>query len=176
MDKLIPGTDKKFENENAFESFLKTIELTNGLSLGQVCSITGNDPFVIQNWVKRGYVSRPINKKYHEKQLARILMINALKDSMKIDEIGKLMELVNGDVEDESDDLLSEVELYTLLSKVVYKLEKDSDIEEVIKKEIKSQNMDNDKLFIALEVMTNGYIASTHKKEANKYLSILETF
>lgn len=176
MDKLIPGTDKKFLDEDAFENFLKTIELTNGLSLGQVCSITGNDPFVIQNWVKRGYVARPINKKYYAKQLARILMINALKDSMKIDEIGRLMELVNGDVEDEADDLLSEVELYTLLSKVVYKLEKDSDEEEIIKKTIKTMNMNDDKLFIALQIMVNAYLAGRHKKEAQKYLSVLETY
>lgn len=176
MDKVIPGTEKDFKNENEFESFLKTIELTDGLSLGQVCSITGNDPFVIQNWVKRGYVARPVKKKYHEKQFARILMINSLKDAMKIEDIGKLMQLVNGDVEDETDDLLSEVELYTLLAKVVYKLDESSNISDIIRKTIKSVNMNDDKLFTALQIMVNGYLAGRHKKVAQQNLSLLETY
>ena len=175
MEKIIPGTSKPFTNCDAFKEFKKIIELTNGLSLSQVCSITGLEPMIIQNWVKRGYVARPIHKKYHEKQFARILLINSLKEAMRIEEIGKLMKLVNGDVEDESDDLLSEADLYSLFSKVVYKLD-ENDLEKTIRQVMKSVNMNDDKLFTALEVMINAYISSEHKKISKQYLKVLETY
>ena len=175
MEKIIPGTNKPFINNDAFGEFKKTIELTDGLSLGQVCSITGLEPMIIQNWVKRGYVARPVHKKYHEKHVARILLINSLKEAMRIDEIGRLMILVNGDVEDESDDLLSEADLYGLFSKVVYKLD-ENNYEKTIRQVMKSVNMNDDKLFTALEVMINAYISSEHKKISKQYLKVLETY
>ena len=174
MDKLIPGTQKEFVNEDSVISFFNTVGIANGLSLGQVCSITGNEPFVIQNWVKRGYVSRPIKKRYHEKQFARILMINSLKDAMRIEDIGRLMTLVNGDVEDESDDLISEVDLFLLLSKAVYRLDNYSSTEKIINEVMKEANNTNEKLFTALDIMVNGYISGRFKQEAQKNLILLE--
>ena len=176
MEKHIPGTNKAFKDENVFEDYQKMIEVTDGLSLGQVCAISGLDQFIIQNWVKRGYVARPVNKKYYDRHLARILMINSLKDTMKIEEIGKLMELINGDVEDESDDLLSEVELYNLFCKTVYNLDKDRTIEECIKKVMKSVSKNDEKLFTALEVMVYGYIAGEYKKTSKQHLQELESY
>ena len=175
MDKQIPGTDKPYISEDAFGQFIKAIELTDGLSLSQVCSITRLDPFIIQNWVKRGYVARPVAKKYHEKQFARILLINSLKDAMRIEDIGKLMTLVNGDVEDESDNLLLDADLYDIFARVVYHLEEDS-IENIIRQVMRSVNMNDDKLFTALEVMVNAYISGEHKKKAREYLNVLETY
>ena len=150
------------------------IELGDGISLGQVSSITGIDPLVIQNWVKREYVSRPIKKKYYEKQLARILMINSLREAMKIEDIGNLMVLINGDVEDESDDLISEENLYSLFVKTIYKLEDLDDIEKVIKQVIKENKVKSEKLKTAIETMVYAYIASEMKKESKKYLKNLE--
>lgn len=175
MDKVVPGTNRLYKGEDAFSEYKKAIELTDGISLGQVCSITGLDPMIVQNWVKRGYVARPLNKKYHEKHLARILLINSLKEAMKIEEIGKLMKLVNGDVEDESDDLLSEADLYGLFSKAVYYLN-ENDYDETIKQVMESVDNENEKLFTALEVMINAYISSEHKKVAKKCLEKLETY
>ena len=175
MEKFVPGTSKTYKNEDAFDEFKQIIELTNGLSLGQVCSITSLDPSVIQNWVKRKYVARPVAKKYYDKHLARILLINALRESMKIEDIGRLMELINGDVEDESDDLLSEADLYNLFAKVIYHLE-DENIEKTIKQVMQSVNMNDDKLFTALEVMVYAYISSEHKKISKQYLKVLETY
>ena len=175
MEKKIPGTDKPYISEDAFGEFSKTIELTGGLSLGQVCSITRLDPSVIQNWIKRGYVARPVAKKYYDKHFARILLINSLKDAMKIEDIGKLMKLVNGDVEDESDNLLSEPDLYNIFAKAIYHLGED-DVEEVIRQVMESVNMNDDKLFTALEVMVNAYISGEHKKASKLYLKVLETY
>lgn len=175
MRSTIPGTNRKFTTENAFKDFKKMIELTSGISLSQVSAITGLDPIVIQNWVKRGYVSRPIKKKYYEKQLARILMINSLREAMKIEDIGKLMELINGDVEDESDDLISEENLYTLFSKVIYNLKDIDKVDDVIKKVLKDNKYNDTKLFIALQTMVYAYIASINKKIAKDYLKKLQT-
>ena len=174
MDKHIPGTNRPYKDEDAFKDFRRAIELTDGLSLGQVCSICDLDPFIIQNWVKRGYVARPVAKKYHEKHFARILLINSLKDAMKIEDIGKLMTLVNGDVEDESDDLLSEAELYGLFAKVVYRL--DGDVEATVRQVLASVNMNDDKLFTALEVMAYAWLSGEHRKMSRKYLKVLETY
>lgn len=172
MKKLIPGTHKVLEKEDAFQEYIDFIKLTNGLSLSQVCSIASLDAYTIQNWVKRGYVANPVNKKYYEKQLARILMINSLKDAMKIEEIADLMILINGDVEDESDDLISESDLYSLLVKVMYNIQDDYNIKEtinqVLKKEVK--RVDKKKLSLVLEIMAHGYIASRHRQRANQYL------
>lgn len=173
MELFIPGTKRIYKNENAYEELRRTIEITNGLTLGQVCAISSLDPIIIQNWVKRKYVARPINKKYHEKHIARILMINALKDAMRIEDIGNLMVLINGDVDDESDDLISEIELYSLFCKVVYHLDS-KDLEKTIKQVLKNNKVINDKIVVALKVMVNAYIASEHKRIARAYLNDLE--
>lgn len=174
MHSMIPGTNKPLKDEEPFKSFKQMIELGNGISLGQVSSITGIDPLVIQNWVKREYVSRPIKKKYYEKQLARILMINSLREAMKIEDIGNLMVLINGDVEDESDDLISEENLYSLFVKVIYNLEDFDDIEKVVRNVMKKNKRNDEKLKTALETMVYAYIASEMKKKSKKYLIELE--
>ena len=77
MQKLIPGTSLEYKGEGSmFSMLLPIIRAGDGLTLSQVCSITGLEPSTIQNWVKRGYVARPVKKKYRERQLARILMIS----------------------------------------------------------------------------------------------------
>lgn len=175
MHSTIPGTNKPLKNDEPFKVFKQMIELGDGISLGQVSSITGLDPLVIQNWVKREYVSRPIKKKYYEKQLARILMINSLREAMKIEDIGNLMALINGDVEDESDDLISEENLYSLFVKVIYNLESVDDIKKTIKNVLKAEKRNDEKLKVALETMIYAYLASEMKKVSKGYLNKLET-
>lgn len=174
MHRTIPGTNKPLKDEEPFKSFKQMIELGDGISLGQVSSITGIDPLVIQNWVKREYVSRPIKKKYYEKQLARILMINSLREAMKIEDIGNLMVLINGDVEDESDDLISEEDLYSLFVKVIYYLENPEDVKKVVRNVMKSKKRSDEKLKVALETMVYAYFASEMKKTSKSYLKELE--
>ena len=109
----VPGTNIEFEgNGSVFERFSPFISATDGLSLGQVCSITGLEPFMIQNWVKRGFVPHPVNKKYGRRHLARILLISCLRDSMPIDRIGAILIYINGDTNDESDDIITEDQLF----------------------------------------------------------------
>ena len=102
-----------------FSIFRPLIRATDGLTLGQVCAITGLEPSTVQNWVKRGFVPHPVRKKYHERQLARILLISALRESMQIDRIGELMALVNGSADDAGDDIVSEEQLYDYLCEAI---------------------------------------------------------
>lgn len=87
---------------------------SGGLVMGQLRQITGLETAVIQNWIKRGYVAPPINKHYTIDQVARILIINALRDSLPLEKIAQLIRFVNGSLVDTSDDLIADSRLYDL--------------------------------------------------------------
>jgi len=156
--KYVPGTKMPFGlNKEPFRMYEEMIVLTNGITLSQICTITSLEPFVIQNWVKRGYIPRPVNKKYYQRHLARILMINALKDSMRIEDIGELMVLINGDVEDESDDMIKESDLYNLFSRIIFDLDDIKDTDDIINKVLEKNQ--NQKLKEAIKVMVYAYFS-----------------
>lgn len=182
-EKLIPGTVLPYENVNGgmFQTFIPMIKMTNGLSLGQICSITGLEISTIQNWVKRGYVPHPEKKKYYEKHLARILMISALRDSMKIERIGDLMQYVNGDTDDESDDIISETELYDYLCETVRQMDVHGISEEETVKLIKEVTASYsepvagaaERLRLALLVMVFAYVSSKLRRDADEFFNRL---
>ena len=164
-DMMIPGTNIEYgQSDDAFSVLRPMIEITGGLSLGQICRITGLQSSTIQNWVKRGYVPHPDQKKYYERHLSRILLISALRECMNIEEIGELMMLINGDTDDESDDIISETKLYDYFCKAVKNLNElslegeniENNIAEILKNEDEA-NMD--KLTLALKVMVYAYIS-----------------
>jgi len=106
------GADK---NEKGFAKIEMLLEATGGLSLSQVCTVTGLEGSTIQNWVKRGWVENPVGKKYEEVHLARILIINALKECIKLEHITMLMSYVNGKAQDGSEAIIKESTLYNYL-------------------------------------------------------------
>lgn len=85
---------------------------TGGITLSQVSIMTGLEPFVIQNWVKRKFVSSPVKRFYSRQQFSRILLINMLRESIQIDRICSLIQILGGESEEEFDDLISDEELY----------------------------------------------------------------
>ena len=179
MKKKIPGTNIDYTNtEDAFSVFRPMIEITGGLSLNQVCTITGLQSSTIQNWVKRSFVPHPVNKKYYERHLSRILLISALRDSMNIDEIGELMILINGNTDDESDDIISEERLYDYFCKVVKHLENDSFnddyISEVIDQILENEEIYKEKLAYALKVMVYAYVSGNCLKQIKLNLDKLK--
>ncbi len=169
MAPYIPGTTVPYDRQSAFAAFRPLIEATDGLTLRQVCAVTGLEPSTIQNWIKRGFVPSPVQKKYRERQLARILLISSLRECMKIDTAGELMALINGDTEDESDDVISEAELYDRFCRVVEGTEADGfsparDLPGRIRREAGGDERLND----ALTVMAYAYTAAAYKKMADK--------
>ena len=120
MQWTIPGTTLTGQRENAdrIDGLVQSMFLAGGLTLSQVASVTGLEPYTIQNWVKRGFLSPPKNKRYDMEQLCRILNINILKGNMPLEQIVKLMGYLNGDLADESDDLVDDTMLYFLFVKL----------------------------------------------------------
>lgn len=174
---LIPGTTIAITGKSGmFEMFIPLIKATNGLTLSQVCAITGLEQSTIQNWVKRGFVANPVNKKYYERQLARILLISALRDAMKIDSIGELMALVNGSANDESDDIISDESMYDYFCKIIAGFESDIPtteqirtlVEATIADYVEPQQHAAERLKDALCVMTLAYYAAFFKAKAEQ--------
>lgn len=114
MNWIIPGTTLTGEREEAqyVENHFRTMFLTGGLVLSQVAAISGLEPYAIQNWVKRGFLSGPDHKRYSMNQVCRILNINMLKSALSIEQICHLLEYINGDLDDDCDDLIDDSRLY----------------------------------------------------------------
>ena len=83
-----------------------------GVTLCQVATLTGLEPSAIQNWVKRGFVSSPVRRQYTRNQLSRIVIINLLREALQIEQIREMLSYLNGHLTDESDDIISDSELY----------------------------------------------------------------
>ena len=90
-----------------------------GITLSQVSVMTGLEPHVIQNWVKRGFLSTPVKRMYSKNQFARIVIINMLRESLQLDRICDLLGYLNGCLYDESDDLIGDSELYHMYTDMI---------------------------------------------------------
>ena len=114
MNWTIPGTTLTGLRENAHrtDELFQSMFLAGGLTLSQVAAITGLEPYTIQNWVKRGFLSAPKNKRYDMEQVCRIININLLKGALPLEKICSLMSFLNGDRTDESDDIIDDTMLY----------------------------------------------------------------
>ncbi len=180
LSKLIPGTSIQYAEQNdAISVFRPLLSITGGLSLSQICTIADLQPSTIQNWVKRGFVPHPENKKYTERHLFRILLISALRDGMNIEEIGELMVLINGDTDDESDDIVSEERLYDYFCQAVKSLHRKSfseaDIDEAIGEILRDQSDNTGRLSRALKIMIYGYITGICQKKVYENLALLKS-
>ena len=120
MQWTIPGTTLTGLRENAdrTDGLFQSLFLAGGLTLSQVASITGLETHTIQNWVKRGFLPPPQGKRYDMEQVCRIININILKGNMSIEQIIKLMGYLNGNLADESDDLVDDTLLFFLFVKL----------------------------------------------------------
>ena len=112
----IPGTVLEIQRENAdgVEDMFSSMFLAGGMVLSQVSSITGLEPYTVQNWVKRGFLSPPQRKRYSSNQLCRILQINMLKSVLPLEQICGLLSYINGKLDEESDDIIDDSQLYFL--------------------------------------------------------------
>ncbi len=116
MEWTIPGTVLPIRAEEVpyLEEKFKSMFLGGGMVLSQVAAVTGLEPYTVQNWVKRGFLTGPVQKKYSLRQLCRIININMLKSALPMEEICGLLQYVNGALNDESDDLIDDAQLYFL--------------------------------------------------------------
>ena len=114
MNWTIPGTTLTDQRTNAdhVEEMFHSMFLAGGMVLSQVSAVTGLEAYTIQNWVKRGFLSSPVNKRYSCKQFCRIVTINMLRSAMPMEKICSLLSYVNGALDDESDDIIDDTVLY----------------------------------------------------------------
>lgn len=151
--------------------------LTKGITLAQVCELTGIEPSTIQNWIKRGYVNPPEKRRYSKRQVARIIIINMLRDTMVIERIARLLGYVNGDLLDISDDIMDDSEIYTHLCDIIMP----TDISNVIDVEALLDAVDahldgftgsrpdaRERLSLALKVIICNYESANLKRYADR--------
>ena len=108
---VLPANRKEAEN---IPQQLEALFLGGGITLSQVTAITGLEAHTVQNWVKRGFLTSPVGKRYTLRQLCRILNINMFKSVMPLEQVCRLLSYVNGHLDDKSDDLIDDSVLYFL--------------------------------------------------------------
>ena len=153
-----------------------------GITLSQVSVMTGLEPYLIQNWVKRGFVSSPINRQYSKSQFARIVNINMLRESLPIDSICSLLSYINGDLKDQSDDLIDDSELYhiyvDMLSEIDWVTVEEKAIknaaEDAVKNYDESVSGSRQRIIKVLQIMAFAHYASICRSTAEKMLTRLE--
>ena len=121
MRRELPGSTLRFEDEypQGAEVLLGALFAGGNLMLSQVSHITGLEPYMIQNWVARGFLPPPENKKYTQRRLCRILIINMLRGTLPLESIVSLLSYVNGHLDDESDDTVDDSRLYLWLIRCI---------------------------------------------------------
>lgn len=185
MLKNIPGTVLEWNeglSKNAFAVLSPVLSVTKGLTLSQLKELTGLEGTTIQNWVKRGWVASPSGKRYDEQQIVRIILINMLRNAMQLEKIIALMSYINGEVNDRSDDIIPDRELFNLMCSIISQVsEKNTtdkkQITEIIEAELQDYTGPNadskQKLEGAVLCMALGFIASEIKKESEAEFSKL---
>ncbi len=176
----IPGTALKFNSvakDDCFSLIAPLLTVTKGLTLAQVRELTGLETSTIQNWIKRGWVKNPEEKRYGEEQVMRIILINMMRGSMQMEQIAFLMNYINGSVEDRSDDILPDRELFNILCSVIYKCENnavydteklDIIIDESIKNLVLRDDVSKRKLKTALRAMVLAILSTRMRDLAQK--------
>lgn len=183
MKWTLPGTVLEVQREDAtqIETTFSSMFLAGGMALGQVAAITGLEPYTIQNWVKRGLLNPPNRKRYSMNQLCRIITINMLKSELPMERICGLIGCINGKLDDETDDIIGDAQLYFLFVRLAAKIRQLSEPEqrERMLREVLSDYEEpvpgaRDRIAKALRVMLTTWAAAVIHREAELLLDELE--
>ena len=182
MQWILPGTVLSAEAEEAdrVEGLFQPMFLAGGMVLSQVSSITGLEPYIIQNWVKRGFLTPPQNKRYTLRQLCRILNINMLKGVLPMERICGMLGYINGQLDDDSDDTIDDSQLYFMfvrLAAQAKELDRDQTwlpaIDQVLQDYQEPIPGARDRIAKVLRIMLIAYVAARMKEEAETLLTEL---
>lgn len=180
MEWILPGTVLKAEAEEAsgVESLFAPMFLAGGMVLSQVSSITGLEPYIIQNWVKRGFLSPPQNKRYTLRQLCRILNINMLKGVLPMERICGMLGYINGQLDDDSDDTIDDSRLYFMFVRLAAhakQIDQNQAWQEAIDQVLQDYDEPipgaRDRIAQVLRIMLIAYIAARMKEQAETLLT-----
>ena len=176
----IPGTALEFNKvakDDCFSLIAPLLTVTKGLTLAQVRELTGLETSTLQNWIKRGWVKNPEEKRYGEEQVMRIILINMMRGSIQMEQIAFLMNYINGSVDDHSDDILPDRDLFNILCSTIYECENNAvydteKLEEIIDTSIEKATLSDDvskrKLRTALRAMVLAILSTRMRELAQK--------
>ena len=182
MNWTIPGTTLEGLRSNAdrTDGLFQSMFLAGGLTLSQVSSITGLESYTIQNWVKRGFLAPPRNKRYDMEQVCRIININLLRSTLPLEQITDLMAYLNGDLTDESDDLVDDTMLYFLFVRLAARARYigggetwDDALVQVTEDYQEPIPGAREKLMKVLKIMLTAWVAGRIKTEAERMIGEL---
>ncbi len=179
MKWILPGTVLEAQREEAelvAQQFFAMF-LAGGMVLSQVASITGLEAYTIQNWVKRGFLTPPVRKRYSMEQVCRIINLNALKSVLPMERICGLMTYINGHLDDESDDLIDDTALYFLFVSLAARLRQMDDpqaLEDALEEGLRNYREPvpgaKERVENTLRIMLTAWVAVRMKQEAERML------
>lgn len=184
MNWTLPGSTLQVDlnRPEAAKEICESLFIAGGLVLSQVCQITGLEPYTVQNWVKRGFLTHPENKKYNCDQLCRLLIINTLKTAMPMESVCRLLSYINGRLNDTSDDIIPDSKMYfifTRLASTCSNAWSPADLERVIETALAQNWLEcpnaeaQKRVAQVLEVIANAWFASQFQKRAVNQLTAL---
>lgn len=182
MQWTIPGTTLTGQREEAqfLENHFQTMFGTGGLVLSQVANLTGLESYAIQNWVKRGFLTKPERKRYSMRQVCRILNINMMKAVMPLEEICRLLGYINGELDNESDDLIDDSQLYFMFVRLAARARYiggdqswDDALVEVAADYTEPVPGAREKLIKVLRIMLTAWVAAQLRYQAEKMMTQL---
>ena len=183
MSNLCPGTTIEVSRieKGSSKILFDGIFTVGGITLSQVSVMTGLEPYIVQNWVKRGFLTNPKKRVYSRNQFARIIIINMLRESLQIDTICNLIKIIGGELEDETDDLISDEELYhryvNMISENLINVADKKSVrnaaEAAAEKYEERLPGSKKKLIQILQVMVYAHSAAVFRKEAEEMLTTL---
>lgn len=179
----IPGTVLHADRGEAelIPQQLEALFFGGGITLSQVTAITGLEAYAVQNWVKRGFLTSPVGKRYTLRQLCRILNINMLRHAMPIERICKLLSYVNGQLDNEADDMIDDSQLYFMFVKLAARM-KELYEPETAEKMLDAYLADyeepipgaKERVRQVLRIMLTAWLASRMMQETEKMLNELQ--
>lgn len=179
----VPGTTLEEDRQRAhlIDREFQAMLMAGGLTLSQVSAITGLETHTIQNWVKRGFLSPPRNKRYDLEQVCRIINMNLLKGGLPLEQICSLMTYLNGVLSDESDDLIPDSRLYFMFVKLAVQVrdigsarEWDEALEQITADYVEPIPGAKDKLIRVLRIMVTVWVSNTLRTAAENMIQELE--
>ena len=179
----LPGTVLCIDKEDGahIETLFKPMFLGGGMMLSQVAAVTGLEPYAIQNWVKRGFLPPPVNKRYNLSQLCRVININMLKTALSMEKVCDLLAYVNGRLEDTRDDLIGDAQLYFMFVKPASRMRTlfDENTREAALQAVMAHYEEpapgaKQGVEKALSVMLTAWLAGRMQKQAETMLSEIE--
>lgn len=183
MTKTLPGTEIPIGelNGKAVDDSLGALFAAGGIVLSQVTALTGLEPYTVQNWVKRKFVSPPIHRLYTERQFCRIVIINMLRETMQLDAIVALLSYINGVLGDESDDLIDDSRLYRMFVRQLAALRTKALVDEEVLRAAEEATSDycesipgsRERIMRVLAVMTYAYRAAKLSRHTGELLKTL---